>query len=186
MPPNHQEGFAEIDCQAYPRAFDPVGLVWGLIIAFSSQNHEHRLPLEVDQPESLKRPRCTPPGGGGFLSLCVGKAQRNSSSTQFLAMLTSLATVHWFSTKPTFFSWKVKRAQPIFRVQSISFHPTTQEPYPGNQKSMGSTSFHISMSFNIKKKNGAKAGKRRDSGKTIHPKWLGNGSWCLPDLPALL
>ena len=73
-------------------------------VAFSSQNHEHRLPLEVDQPESLKRPRCTPPGGGGFLSLCVGKAQRNSSSTQFLAMLTSLATVHWFSTKPTFFS----------------------------------------------------------------------------------
>ena len=151
MPLNHREGLAETNCQAHQRIFDPAGLVQGLIIAFSSQNHEYRLPLEVDQPESLKRPRCIPPGGEGFLSPCVGKAQRNSSSTQFLATLTSLVTVHWLSTKPTFFSGEMKRAQPIFRVQRISFHPTTEEPYPGNQKFMGSTSFRIPMSFNIKK-----------------------------------
>lgn len=57
MPPNHQEGLAEKGCQAHPRTFDPAALVQGLIIAFLSQNHEHTLPLEVDQPESLKRPR---------------------------------------------------------------------------------------------------------------------------------
>lgn len=110
MPPNHQEGLAETNCQTHPRIFDPAGLVRGLIIAFHPKIVV-QVPLEVDQPESLKRPRCTHPGEGASFLPVLGKAQRNSSSTQFLATLTSLVTVHWLSAKPTFFSGEMKRAQ---------------------------------------------------------------------------